>query len=42
MTFATNNVVLFIATLFFGVVAYRLAIARIKSRIAVDGVKSHS
>ena len=42
MTFVTSNVALLIITLIFGVAAYGLAIGRIKSRVAADGVKSHS
>ena len=42
MTFVTSNVALLIITLMCGVAAYGLAIGRIKSRVAADGVKSHS
>ena len=42
MTFVTSNATLLIITFIFGVAAYGLAIGRIKSRVAADGVKSHS
>ena len=42
MTFVTSNATLLIITFIFGVAAYGLAIGRIRSRVAVDGVKSHS
>jgi phosphate transport system permease protein len=42
MAFFTSNVVLLITTMIFGIVAYVLAIGRIKSAVAAEGVKSHS
>ena len=42
MAFFTSNVALLITTMIFGIVAYVLAIGRIKSAVAVEGVKSHS
>jgi len=42
MAFFTSNVALLITTMIFGIVAYVLAIGRIKSAVAAEGVKSHS
>jgi len=42
MAFFTSNVALLITTMVFGIVAYVLAIGRIKSAVAAEGVKSHS
>ncbi len=42
MAFFTSNVALLITTVIFGIVAYMLAIGRIRSRVVAEGVKSHS
>jgi len=42
MAFFTSNVALLITTMIFGIVAYMLAIARIRSRVVAEGIKSHS
>ncbi len=42
MAFFTSNVALLITTMILGIVAYVLAIGRIKSAVAAEGVKSHS
>ena len=42
MAFFTSNVALLITTMIFGIVAYMLAIGRIRSRVVAEGVKSHS
>ncbi|MDA0332544.1 MAG: phosphate ABC transporter permease subunit PstC [Proteobacteria bacterium] len=42
MAFFTSNVALLITTLVFGIVAYMLAVGRIRSRVVAEGVKSHS
>ena len=42
MAFFTSKVALLITTMIFGIVAYVLAIGRIKSAVAAEGVKSHS
>ena len=42
MAFFTSNVALLITTMIFGIVAYVLAIGRIKSAVVAEGVKSHS
>ena len=42
MTFFTNNVTLLVITILFGIMAYKLALGRIKSSTAIAGVKPHS
>ena len=42
MAFFTSNVALLITTMIFGIVAYMLAIGRIRSRVVAEGIKSHS
>ena len=42
MAFFTSKVALLITTMIFGIVAYVLAIGRIKSAVVAEGVKSHS